>query len=286
MPTLPMQEALPGTTEMSAPILQSLSLDVVAGGVCGAALAATVARASMPPAWWLALAAAIWIVYTADHLVDALSVGPDAANARHRLHVRHTGLLLALVIVVGVAAALVSAVALPPAVIFAGALVGLLVLLHLAGVRRGFPRLLPKELSVAVIYTCGIWCGPLALGMPLDRWRWLVFALHLLAAFLYLLLYALFEMPVDRADESPSIALDRGRAPVRRLLDRLTIAGLALGVAGLLAAPALRAAFAALVVVVAVPALVARACAAFAYGGRYRHAEWMFLLLALPALLR
>jgi len=267
-------------------LVQGLSLDVVLGAVAGGALAVFVTGADVPASWWFVLAAATWVVYTADHLADARRAGPGATNARHRLHAHHAGWLTG---IAGVAAIAVTATAwatLPPRALVAGGIVGGLVLGHLAGVLRSFPRAFPKELSVALVYGAGIWCGPLALAARLDVWHATALALHLAAALLYLMFYALCDRVVDAADGSPSIAVTRGSVAVRGAMDRIAVPAAVLAALGAAAAPGLRPAFATLLVVLAVPVWLARVRAAVAPDGRGRLAELALVALAVPLLLR
>lgn len=266
-------------------VLQGLSLDVVAGGVGGGALAVFVTGAAVPAAWWFVLAAAIWVVYTVDHLADARRAGPGAANARHRLHARHAGWIAGVAGAVAIAVIATAWTALPMPVLVAGAGVGALVVVHLVGVRRSFPRAFPKELSVAIVYGAGIWCGPLVLAARFDVWRGVALALHLAGALLYLMFYALCDRPVDAADGSPSIAVAWGSGAVRRAMDHVAAPAVVLAAIGMLAAPDLRPAFAVLLAVLLVPVWLARVPAALA-PDRGRLAELALLALAVPLLAR
>lgn len=266
-------------------LIRALSLDIVAGGVAGSAFAAHVTGARLPAAYWQVLPAAIWVVYTLDHLIDARRAGPRAANDRHAFHARHPLPLALATMLVGAAAGL-RALELPPPVLAAGAALGAGVVLYLGGLWRGFPGWLPPEIPVAAIYTLGLWIGPLALaarGGPVPH---AAFALHGAAALGYLLAYAWFEAPMDAADDAGSIARGLGRPRLARGIAALS----ALGVLGALAAawaagPAFRVVFLALAALAAVPWLMVRSARTLEPFDRYRHAEWTLLALLIPVLL-
>lgn len=263
-----------------------LSLDIVVGGVAGATFATHVSGARVPVGLYAVLGGAIWVVYTLDHLVDAHRAGPHAANDRHRFHWRHRTPLSLAAVVAGVATTAAAALALPRTVLLAGPLVGGLVLLHLWAVQARFPAHLPKEVSVAAIYTAGVWVGPLLNAPTPDGWTVLALALHFVVAAACVLLYSWYEVEIDAADDSPSLARSWGEPRLRAVLERVLIAagGLAM-IAALVADPSRRGAFIALAVLPGVLWLVLRWDRHLRYGERYRHAEWAFLLLAIPGLL-
>jgi len=266
-------------------LIRALSLDIVAGGVAGAAFAAHLTGARLPAAFWRVLPVAIWVVYTMDHLLDGRRVGPNASNDRHVLHARH-GLWIALAMTAAGGMAAWQILALPRPVIAGGVALAALVVLHLGAVRRGFPAWLPREASVAFIYVAGIWMGPLVLAQRLGPAVWAALVLHAALALGYLFAYAWFEAPMDRADGSPSVALEWGRPRLARatsVLAAVTVAG-ALG-AAVWAGPERTPSFLVLAVVGTVPWTMLRATVRLERFDRYRHAEWALLLLLVPVLL-
>lgn len=266
-------------------LIRALSIDIVAGGLAGAAFAAHLTGARLPGAFWEVLPAAIWVVYTLDHLLDARRVGPDASNDRHVLHARHE---VPLALAAGVVGGLIlwRAFALPRPVIVAGACVAVFVALYFSAVRRGFGRRVPREVPVAAIYVAGLWLGPLALAVHRDAFVWTALVIHAGIALNYLFGYAWFEAPMDAADRSPSVALAWGRAPLARAIHGLALTGVVASLAAAwLAGPDRMPAFLALAVLSAVPWAMLRAAPRLVRFDRYRHAEWLLLLLALPVLL-
>lgn len=262
---------------------RGLSLDVVAGGVAGGAFASYMTQARLPLAWWVVLGLAIWVVYTLDHLLDAVRSGPDASNLRHRLHAVHATPLLVAMAGLGAAAAVLAFTALPRLVLYAGVAVAGLTLVHLISVQVLPERVFHKEASIAFIYTIGIWSGPLLRASHWTSWTGLALALHGFAAFAYLLLYAWCESHHDRADLSASLARTWGERPVRVLAGAVATAVIVVAVVAAAISPH-RLPFAVLAFVAVVPLIVLRV-PALQHGERWRFAELALLALALPSFL-
>ncbi len=205
-----------------------LSLDVAAGSIGGAALAARALRVSMPWTWYVALPLAVWAVYTLDHLLDAQRIGDEAQAPRHRFHHRHR-VPLALGWLVASALTLILTIALlPPRALIFGGVMSLLVVGHLLMVRwigsRTSP-LLMKELGVAAIYTLGIWGLPLLRhGPALNAAELLPLAQFFALALMNLLIFSLFERRADARDRQTSLTLALGPRRTGRLIVGLFIA--------------------------------------------------------------
>ena len=75
-------------------IVNALSLDVVAGAIICAAFFAQLLNVDVLPYGLAALGLAVWIVYTADHLLDARRLKDTASTFRHRFHQEHFRLLV------------------------------------------------------------------------------------------------------------------------------------------------------------------------------------------------
>jgi len=265
-----------------------LSLDVVLGTLCGGVLAVAVTGARMPLAWWFILPVSTWIVYAVDHLWDARRTGAAAHTLRHRFYHRHHATIArqtAVVAVLNTAAALWF---LPARVVVPGLLLGLVVLLHLLAAQRAAAHGFPKELSAAWVYTVGIWFAPLALAGRFDPW-WLVpIALHFAAALGNLIVYSLFEYPVDLLDHHGSIVCSVGESAARRCLVAITLASSLLAATALLLGPAeLSPSIAVLTLLMWLPGVMDRRAGYFGGHARYRVVgDLAFVALALPATLR
>lgn len=269
-------------------LFRALSLDVVLGGLAGGALALYVTGARIPAAWWPVLAAAIWVVYTTDHLLDARRVGAQGAGGRLRLHARHPRRLLVGDLSVAGLCVLGARLYLPHTVFLGGVVLSVVGALHLAASQLGARRWLPKEITVACIYAAGIWLAPGLLAPSRTTWIWLVAALHFLAVLLNMAMYAIFEERLDAAEDGASISRTLSDSALRRGVAALTALGLAAGGIGLWRGPSTFAgAWCVLMVLIAAPCVFLTAPSLVVPHQRYRTCgEILFLLLALPFVLR
>jgi len=264
-----------------------LSLDVVLGGACGLLLAEDVTGTRVPGAVWIALPLAIWVVYTADHLLDARRFGRRVFSYRHRFHARHRRVLSRAVLAAGAAGLAVALVGLPSRLALGGLGLAGAIAVYLAAAQRLERWPLPKEPLTAALYAAGIWFAPLLLSTQTTRWTGRALALHALAAALNLMAFGVFEARVDERQGSASLARTIGLPTARRLILALSGAGLALALhSGAVGPPALRPDFAVLGALVAFPAAMLLGSAYFARSGRYRiFGDLVFTLAALPRLL-
>src|SRR6187402_2077625 len=76
-----------------------LSIDVAAGAVCSSLLFAEILKVHILSYGLASLGLSVWIIYTADDLLDARKIKTPAATERHRFHQRHFNLLLILLAV-------------------------------------------------------------------------------------------------------------------------------------------------------------------------------------------
>lgn len=176
--------------------------------------------APIPYVSLLALCTCVWLIYTADHLVDAYALGYKVAHtARHRYHqTRFKTLALAwgLVALFGIGLLFY----LPVNLIWYGSLLAAAVVLYALLIKYTALRTwLPKELATALFYTTGIFLPTMAThGASLPWSASVLFLQYFLLALANLLLFSWFETDTDRQDGYPSFALSVGRPQVRRLI--------------------------------------------------------------------
>lgn len=213
-------------------IFRYLSLDVCAGALASGMMAAHVLHVAMPLLWYYILPAAVWVVYTLDHLLDAQRIGIAAHTPRHAFHWQHRQVLWRVWGVV--ATSCVAAFWLPNSIIVGGIGIGALVGMHLllvAWVRHRTSLLLIKEIGVGVIYSLGIWLPPLMLPSP---WRaahpeWIVFAgQFFLLVMLNLFVFSLYDLRSDILDKQSSFLQAIGSRWGKRLI--LAIGTLIIGI--------------------------------------------------------
>jgi hypothetical protein len=121
-----------------------------------------------PAAEILALAVTVWVIYTADRLLDGFATGGTSLlQARHSFAAKHRFVFGSLIFVAGTALARLSAQLLEGATVRAGLTLGAIVVLYLVTIHAGPARLsslLPKEIAVGMIFAAGtsvpLWLRP------------------------------------------------------------------------------------------------------------------------------
>lgn len=172
-----------------------LSFDVVAGAVVGALFFGTILSVSVSLVVIAALALTVWIVYTLDHLRDAMTIPMIASTDRHRFHQQNFRTITAVLVVIA-AVDFVVIWFLPAAVVRWGIVLGVAVMLYLI-----FQRHLKflKEFFVACLYIAGILLPSLAgLEVHLVPEETLIIAKYFITALMNLLLFSLFDFQEDR----------------------------------------------------------------------------------------
>lgn len=199
-----------------------LCLDVVFGAVLSAMYFAIVLSVELSVIYWIVLALSVWIVYTADHLVDAYRLKQSAHTKRHLYIYNHFRTFSLLVLIFTMANLLIVIYLLDKTVLQFGLFIGfiagcyLFVLLLIKGKKV---RLLTKELFVACIYMLGI-CGvPIGMtGFHLEAHQWLIFTGFSLLVLSDILLLSFYEMEADQLDGHYTLAVHKGKLPVKKMI--------------------------------------------------------------------
>ncbi len=191
-------------------LVRVLSLDVVLGALASGVLVLFLLDSKMPMIWWLALPVSVWVIYSADHLLDAYRLGDRAHTDRHLFHHRYFFPLGLVWLFLLLLCAVVMPFFMPQRLIFFGFGMGGLVLLHLflVWVIGGTTsRLLQKELGVGLIYCLGIWGGPFVYHQSWPtQVEALCFVQFLSLALMNLLIFSRYEANTDALDGHTSFA--------------------------------------------------------------------------------
>ncbi len=207
--------------------ISALSLDVVGGAVVCALFFIKVLHVQISWAL-LPLALTVWIIYTADHLIDARKIAHEASSLRHRFHQQHFDrlrtLLFAAIIADVLSLALVSR-----AVILAGAALACFVALF-ALVQRMMPWM--REIGVAVFYTCGVLIPAIAQpGIQYVMAHSLLIVQFSLVALTNLLILSWIDRVSDHRDQLSSFVLSAGLALSRAMIWTTFMLGMLLVIA-------------------------------------------------------
>ena len=193
--------------------LNALSIDVCAGAIAGGTMASVLLDTNIAWAYWLILPIAVWLIYTADHLIDGYRTMNRRAHFRHNFHHKNYRSLILISILLAIIAALLSFSYLPYEVIIFGIALGGLAVIYLALVFAA-PGILSvffqKELLVALFYTAGIW-GPVIImnqGIGIDHA--LILLIFLLVAYQDLIMLSMIEIKADSTAGQGSFPISFG----------------------------------------------------------------------------
>ncbi len=190
-----------------------LSLDIVLGAVL--ILAMLEKHYLLDLSWhiYFALASAVWIIYTIDHLLDAKADSPVERRKFHFTNFR------ALVLVCGCLAivALVNVWFLPIAVIKNGALLAALCVAYLMLVYF-VKGLWVKEFLVAIGYAGGIFLSPLSTVTSINIEDWLLFLQLVLVALINLCIFSYYDREEDQSEGFGSVTISLGAQKTRSFI--------------------------------------------------------------------
>ena len=182
-------------------LLNTLSLDVVAGAMVCALYFGRIFHVSIGSAALTALLLTVWIIYTADHLRDARRIQGPASTARHRFHQRHFKTILIVLVVMTIFDA-VTLFFLDPRTLKWGALLMAVVIIYL--ISHHYLKYL-KEIFIAVMYTCGIILPSWSIAdAALGSEHAVLILQFVILALINLLLFSWFDRKVDKQDNQHS----------------------------------------------------------------------------------
>lgn len=209
--------------------LNLLSIDVALGAVVSAAFFARILEVALYPQGYVLLALVVWIIYTADHLLDAWTMPTAATSARHLFHQKHflklVGVLVAAIIL---AVALVFLIRVQ--IVTAGIAFGLFVLGYLI-----FSRWLKyfKELAGCALYTGGVLLPGWSIHEePLNETQQLYISIFALIVLANLLIFARLSLQEDESHQQNSLATLVGPRTMDALVRLVLGGGVALTVFG------------------------------------------------------
>jgi 4-hydroxybenzoate polyprenyltransferase len=215
-----------------ARIYNTLSMDIVLGALATGIMAVRITGTSPGWAWWVVLALAVWFIYTADHLLDAVRGNPDHFARRHRFHYDQRKYLLISLIIIATIALILALTCIDARIIFFGFVLGGVILLYqmtllVSGKLKSFVQ---KEFAVAAIYVAGIWGGPLILqGGSISSSQWLVILAYFFLATSDLLLLSFYDEERDRMTGFKSFPVQFGSPATRRWIIGLLFSASAIG---------------------------------------------------------
>jgi 4-hydroxybenzoate polyprenyltransferase len=192
-----------------------LSLDVSLGAVVSALFFARLLNEKLLIQGLLVLGVTVWLIYTADHLLDGWRVKQIAASNRHRFHQKHFRPLLGVLIVLGLIDLYLVLLVRRP-ILVSGLYFSLAVLVYLL-----FSKWLIylKEFTASLLYTAGVLLPSWSMHQTaLTAEQWIVTLQFGIVVFINLVLFAWMSLEQDQRDSQESLATLLGKRITRYFL--------------------------------------------------------------------
>lgn len=208
------------------------SLDVSLGALSSLYFAQVVLVADLPKILFFLLPATVWLIYAADHLLDAHKLSEKAKSERHRFYQRHGKYIVVVWALVFLMNAKLSLLYLDyDFLILGGTLLAPTVLyfflVHLLKLK--IPLL--KELLGAILYTFGIWLIPFLNADSVQN-QLGIFAIlvYVLIALANLLIFALVDHRSDIKDKQFSFSQKLGKILGKKIALNASLMAIALSI--------------------------------------------------------
>jgi hypothetical protein len=196
-------------------IMNTLSIDVAIGAMVGGTFFFKLLGTAIQPESIFSLGICVWIIYTADHLLDSEEIGSEGASYRHAFHRMHFR-PIAISLCVAIALLIVLLFFIPRKVVLWGSSISSLMILYF--ICRHKLRSL-KEFLIAAIYVAGIIMPSWILGSAEFGVREaLVIIVFFLTAFINLIVFSLYDVTHDRRHNFPSFVTQFGTRVGSQLL--------------------------------------------------------------------
>ena len=221
--------------------LNTLSIDVCLGAIAGGIMATHLLATDPGWAYWFVLPMAVWLIYTADHLIDGYRMGDNKTHVRHLYHRKYRKQLVLLSFLVLIIAAVISFRYLPYNIILFGVVLGVLAIIYLTLVfviPSGSVVFFQKELLVALFYTAGIWGPVIIMNQALSTTEIIIVLMFFLLAFEDLIMLSMIEIKADSKAGQGSLPMFLGYRHSRKLFYILVGTVLLLSFAIILSNPA------------------------------------------------
>lgn len=201
-------------------LLNILSIDVALGAVCCGAWFANYFEVELRVYALLCLGLTVWIIYSADHLLDARKVKGEASTLRHRFH-QHYFKELSIVLLIISMIDFVLIFFLHTQVLVAGIFLICIVMVYLL-LSRWLTYL--KEIAVALLYCGGVLLPALSLKES-DYATTEIFAMlcFFITALINVIMFAWFDHALDVRDGNNSFSTKFGKDFTKKLLIMLFV---------------------------------------------------------------
>lgn len=205
-------------------IARILSIDIAVGACICTLFVAKYLQVKLPFLCVLALGICVWLIYTADHLIDAWKVKHHAHSERHYFHQKHfKSIVVAFVLLLLCSSSFLFL--LPKIIIQWGMILLVFVMIYFLLMTFLRPSILfQKEGVAAILYASGVFLAPLGLTrQPITTGSIIIFLQFLGIVYVNLIAFSLFEKDLDETDGHYSFVKQAGVKFTRQLLIGLSI---------------------------------------------------------------
>jgi 4-hydroxybenzoate polyprenyltransferase len=194
--------------------IRLFSLDIIAGALASLVYSSRVMGIDLPWSYYTVLALTVWLIYTADHLMDgAKTLGKSDSEARNFFYKYKIPIILVFLVIL-VFTFRLSMYRLDEKIIEFGMAPAVAVVIYLLLNRYygSAPKwFFIKELWIALIYTLAIWGGPVIhAGDVVNPAQILLIASFFLVIFGNVLIYSIYEREIDIREDNNSLVRDFG----------------------------------------------------------------------------
>ncbi len=202
--------------------LHFLSIDIVLGALASSCIAAQLFGADPGFIWWIILALTVWLLYTGDHMLDALRHRKKVEREMHYFMLKHRKLVIYSLGVVAVVNFILIINLLDKELFkYALVLAGLVLLFY--AMRHVFRKnrilQIPGEFFVMLLYMAGTWLGPaVALEGGFEAGHGMIALIFLGVLLMNLGVISLYDIKLDSRMGIASLANLLGIKRTRNLL--------------------------------------------------------------------
>jgi hypothetical protein len=219
-------------------LIHTLSFDVAVGSVMTGIFACNVLSVEINYWWLTIIALVVWVMYTADHLLDAWKRKKEISIKRHLFHFNHLKIILPFWVLAVIASVILSITKLSSEIVFIGFFIGIGILIYFTAIYftgDNKPTILQKELTIALIYVGGIWMAPIVwYGDNPDGIIWMIMTNLALMAWAEGIIVSWYEFKEDATDKHISFSIIFGKNNSRRFIYFLLSAVILFSVTGML----------------------------------------------------
>ncbi|MEA3461975.1 MAG: hypothetical protein U9R49_08855 [Bacteroidota bacterium] len=202
--------------------LHFLSLDIVIGALATSCFAARLFGTDPGWVWWITLALTVWLLYTGDHMLDALKHKKKVEREMHYFLLKNRKMVIYSLGVVAVADAMLIFNLLDKelfkyALMLAGGVLLFYAMRHIF--RKNRLLSIPGEVFVLLLYMAGTWLGPaVALESGFESGHGLIALIFVGVLLINLGVISLYDIKLDSRMGIASLANLLGVKRTRNLL--------------------------------------------------------------------